>query len=399
MTATTASSPATWASPALLASLILMGSANSVLFSVAPPAGRQLGFAEWQVGLIVTFSAAAYMMAATWWGRVSDIRGRKLVVVAGMAGFGAGGLAFAAVLDIGLAEMAPAMLVLIVLIAVRVVQSAVSGGVYPAAQAHVADTTPPERRAVALSTNTAAFALGTILGPGVAGFLVEVHITLPLYLIGLLSIAVAGWSFLTFRQSPVTPGLAARGLSVRDPRLTPWVCAALFYFASVAGTQQILGFAVQDRLSLDASATARTTSWLFMCSGAVAVLFQTVVLRRSRWSATTLMIIGLTAAALMQLGLLGARETWQLVALALPMGISFACVLPGLAGNVSIAVGAGEQGAAAGILAAGQAGGFLVGPVLFALLYQIAPDLPFLLGLVIAGLLLLFSLTRRTPES
>lgn len=93
---------------------------------------------------------------------------------------------------------------------------------------------------------------------------------------------VAGWSFLTFRQSPVAPGLSARVLSVRDPRLTPWVCAALFYFASVAGTQQVLGFAVQDRLLLDASATARTMSRLFMCSDALAVLFQTMVLRRSR---------------------------------------------------------------------------------------------------------------------
>lgn len=41
----------------------------------------------------------------------------------------------------------------------------------------------------------------------------------------------------------------------------------------------------------------------------------------------------------------------------------------------------------------------LVGPVLFALLYQAAPDLPFLLGLCIAGLLLLFSLAQGTPES
>ena len=382
MTAATIASPSKPTNPGLLASLLLIGGANSVLFSVLPPAGRHLGFVEWQIGLIVAFSAVAYMIAAAWWGRTSDIRGRRYVVVAGMVGFGLGGIAFAAVLDVGLLGFAPVMLVLILLIGARIAQSAISGGVYPAAQAYIAEATPPEKRAVALSGVTAAFALGTILGPAMAGLLVEIRITLPLYVIALLSLLAAQWCFVSM-------------LAARDPRVAIWIVMAMVYFVAVAGTQQVLGFTVQDRLALDVAATARVTSMIFMAGGLVAVLFQVFVVRRSKWSATTLMIVGLLASVVMQVGLLLARDAWQFVTVALPLGISFACVSPGFSAAASIAVGAREQGAAAGLVAAAQAGGFLVGPLTFAVLYRFTPASPFLVGLGLAVVLLLLALSRK----
>ena len=398
MTAAAIPSPSKSTNPALLASLLLIGGANSVLFSVVPPVGRHLGFAEWQIGLIVAFSAVAFMVSAAWWGRASDIRGRRFVVVAGMLGYGLGGIVFAALLDLGLAGLLAPALLLVLAIGARIVQSAVSGGVYPAAQAYIADATPPEKRAVALSAVTAAFALGTILGPAMAGLLVEVSLTLPLYVIGLLGLVAAQWCLVSMTRRQAQTGRRGARLSPRDPRIAIWVAMALVYFVSVAGTQQILGFAVQDRLALDATATARVTSWIFMAGGLVAVLFQLLVVRRSQWSATRLMILGLVASAVMQMGLLVAGEAWQFVAVALPLGISFACTSPGFSAAASIAVGPGEQGAAAGLIAAAQAGGFLVGPLLFSALYQFVPASPFAIGLGIAALLLLFTLLRKSAD-
>lgn len=395
MTLAAAVSPRRSSDTALLASLLLLGGANSVLFSVMPPAGRQLGLVEWQVGMIVAFSAAAYMVAAAWWGRVSDLRGRRLVVVTGMAGFGLGGVAFAGVLDLGLVGMAPPLLALVLLIAVRIAQSALSGGVYPAAQAHIADATPQERRAVAMSAIMAAFALGSILGPAAAGLLVEIHITLPLYLIGLLGLGVAQWCFLSMGGRSAGAGAATARLSPRDPRVLGWIAMIMVYFIATSGVQQVLGFAVQDRLSLDAAETARTTSWIFMGAGLFAVLFQVFVVRRSGWSAATLLVMGLAASGLMHAGLIVIDQRWQFLALTPVMGVSFACVSPGFSAAASIAVGSHEQGAVAGLVAAAQAGGFLIGPVLLALLYQAAPLSPFVVGLGIAVLLLLLSLLRR----
>jgi MFS family permease len=374
--------------------MLLLGGANSVLFAVMPPAGRQLGLIEWQIGLIVSFSAAAYMISAVMWGRISDHKGRRLVIVIGMLGFGIGGLAFAAALDVGLSGFVPPLLTLIVLIAVRMAQSAASGGAFPATQAHIAENSPPERRAVALSSVTSAFALGNVLGPAAAGVLVAIWITLPLYLIAALGIGSAIWTAFAMKKSlPASAGTVPR-LSPRDPRVAPWIGVAAVYFVSVSGTSQVLGFSVQDRLDLDGSDTAVMTSWVFMLTGLAAVSFQVAVVRRSKWSAETLMATGLVSSALAHAALLAADRPWHFLALALPLGVSFACVTPGFSAAVSLAVGAAEQGAAAGLVAAAQAAGFLVGPLLFAALYQYRPTLPFAVGLAIAILLTAFVLIR-----
>lgn len=170
------------------------------------------------------------------------------------------------------------------------------------------------------------------------------------------------------------------------------------HFVSVAGTQQVLGFVVQDRLALDATATARVTSWIFMAGGLVAVLFQMLVVRRSKWSAGMLAILGLAASGIMQAGLLVAGDVWQFLAVALPLGISFACTSTGFSAAASIAVGPDEQGAAAGLIAAAQAGGFLIGPLLFSVLYQLVPAAPFAMGFGIATLLLLLTLLRKSVD-
>ena len=398
MTAAAIPSPSKSSNPALLASLLLIGGANSVLFSVVPPIGRHLGFVEWQIGLIVALSAVAFMISAAWWGRASDLRGRRFVVVAGMLGYGLGGIVFAALLDFGLAGLLTPMLLLVLAIGARIVQSALSGGVYPAAQAYIADATPPEKRAVALSAVTAAFALGTILGPAMAGLLVEISLTLPLYVIGLLGLAVAQWCLVSMSRRQLQVVRRAARLSPRDPRIAIWIAMAGVHFVSVAGTQQVLGFVVQDRLALDATATARVTSWIFMAGGLVAVLFQVLVVRRSKWSAGMLAILGLAASGIMQAGLLVAGDVWQFLAVALPLGISFACTSTSFSAAASIAVGPDEQGAAAGLIAAAQAGGFLIGPLLFSVLYQLVPAAPFAMGFGIATLLLLLPLPRKSVD-
>jgi len=379
----------------LLASMLLLGGANSMLFAIVPPAARQLGLVEWQIGLIVTLSAAAYMVSAAMWGRVSDLKGRRPVVVLGMAGFGIGGIVFAAVLDAGLSNLMPPMLALVLMILVRVLQSIASSGAFPATQAHIAENAEPARRAVALSSVTSAFALGSVLGPAIAGALVAIWLTLPLYLIAALSLGVAAWVAFAMAPSIHVGTRTATRLSPRDPRVAPWIAVGAIYFVSVSGTQQVLGFALQDRLVLTGSSAAAMTSWMFMLTGTVAVLFQLLGVRNSGWSASTLMQIGLTGAAVAQAGLVIADRPWHFLLVAVPLGISFSCVAPGFTASVSLAVGANEQGGGAGLVAAAQAAGFLVGPLLFSVLYQAGSLLPFLLALVIAvGVLRLVRVRR-----
>jgi hypothetical protein len=91
VTATTIESPSKPTNPGLLVSLLLIGGANSVLFSVMPPAGRHLGFVEWQIGLIVAFSAAASIAV----GAREQGAAAGLVAAAQAGGFLVGPLLFA----------------------------------------------------------------------------------------------------------------------------------------------------------------------------------------------------------------------------------------------------------------------------------------------------------------
>ena len=66
----------------------------SVLFPVLGPLGRELGLSDAQIGLISSGYALSQFIFAPMWGRASETRGRKPVLLIGVSGFGIGFLAF-----------------------------------------------------------------------------------------------------------------------------------------------------------------------------------------------------------------------------------------------------------------------------------------------------------------
>ena len=133
---------------------------------------------------LVTILMAVYslmaMLAAPLWGRLSDRVGRRPVLMASML---AAALAY---LWLGLARA------LWMLFAARAFGGACAGNI-AAAQAYIADVTPPERRARGMGMIGAAFGLGFIIGPALGGL-------------------VAGNDLATADLK--TPGLIAAGLSL-----------------------------------------------------------------------------------------------------------------------------------------------------------------------------------------
>ncbi len=52
----------------LLCGLATVGAGQSIIFSVLPPLGRQIGMPDYQVALIFTSAALAFMVSAPYWG-------------------------------------------------------------------------------------------------------------------------------------------------------------------------------------------------------------------------------------------------------------------------------------------------------------------------------------------
>ena len=90
MTSSLADFPLKAARRTLLASLVIVGMGFSVLFPILAPLGREMGLSEFQITSIIAASALTVFLSSPIWGRLSDIWGRKRVMVIGLFGFSAG---------------------------------------------------------------------------------------------------------------------------------------------------------------------------------------------------------------------------------------------------------------------------------------------------------------------
>jgi len=76
-------------------------------------------------------------------------------------------------------------------------------------------------------------------------------------------------------------------------------------------------------------------------------------------------------------------------------GIGGALMGPGLFTGVSLAVGKDEQGAAAGILVSAYAAGFVINPLTGMKLFDISPDYPYFLGILLMLLCLIIAIMDK----
>lgn len=117
--------------------------------------------------LVGTFALMQFLIAPAL-GALSDKIGRRPVILLSLAG---------AAIDYLIMAFAPN---LVWLFAARAISGALSGSV-AAANAYMADVTPPERRAQNFGLLGAAFGLGLVLGPALGGFLGQIDLRLPFF--------------------------------------------------------------------------------------------------------------------------------------------------------------------------------------------------------------------------
>ncbi len=129
-----------------------------IIIPLQPFYAKSLGADGFTVGLLSASYSFAQFFFAPFWGRLSDRIGRRPVLRASMVIQALGFLLF------GLADD------LTVLFAARIL-AGVGGANISAAQAYIADVTTPENRAKGMGMIGAAFGLGFVLGPALAGVL------------------------------------------------------------------------------------------------------------------------------------------------------------------------------------------------------------------------------------
>src|SRR5690606_6117853 len=141
-------------------------------------------------------------IASPYWGRRSQVLGRRPVFVIGLTGFAAGFLALGLVLEAGLAGWLAPLPLFGLLLAARLGYGLVAAATQPAATAYIADVTAAETRTRGMALIGIAAGLGTVLGPVLGGALATVGAVTPLYVAAAMAAAAALAAWGALREPP-----------------------------------------------------------------------------------------------------------------------------------------------------------------------------------------------------
>ncbi|MCU0490389.1 MAG: MFS transporter [Chloroflexaceae bacterium] len=372
--------------PARLMLLGLFGAymGFAMLAPVLAPLFRELGLSEFQAGMTASAGAVAWALMGAFWGRRSDAVGRKPVFLIGLAGLGVGFLLFSAIAHLGLVGLLGGGLLFALLFVGRIIGGALFSASPAAAQAYIADVSPPEERTKQMALVGAATGMGFVLGPALSGVLAGFGLLAPLYIgaaLPLLAAAFVAWRVPNPPQQNVRE--AAPRLNPLDGRFWPFLLVGITANLAIIMAQITIGFRIQDRFGFDAQHTAQISGVCFVIAGVTLVATQLLIVRRLGWPPRTLVRLGLPlSAAGYALLLLAPNLPLIFVAFAL-VAMGLGLNEPGFTAAMTLAVDSTEYGAVSGMTASVIGLASVVGPLLGTGLYELGADWPYLFGVVL----------------
>ncbi|MDJ0928206.1 MAG: MFS transporter [Gammaproteobacteria bacterium] len=382
----------------LAAGVVLFAIGQSLNFLIVAPMARTVGLSEVQFGLAFTIASLPLVFSAPFWGRRSDIVGRKPIFILGLFGSGIGTILLGLTLQAGMNGLLTIGWILVCITISRTLYGLTSSAIYPAAAAYMADVTSGQNRARGMAIIGSANSFGSILGPILAASLAFAGALVPMYAAAGLCMlgAIAAIGLLNEPTHHVERKKTKADISFWDPRLRPFLIMWACFFLVFISLNLITAFYIEDRLGItDKKAIIRTASLVLISMAGVITLVQGVLLQI--WRVPVRYLFRLCGPAFCA-GLLLMAFATNVPMLAggyALLGLSFAFATPGINGSASLAVEPHEQGAAAGYLSASNTIGAIAAPLFGTSIYQIAPNAPFLFG---AGLFFFISLYALTVK-
>ena len=364
---------------------------------IFPPVARELGLTEFQAGLIVSASALVFAAGSPVWGMLSERIGRKPVFVTGLIGAALGMTLFTAAAQFGLSGVLTGGALLTALLLTRVTTGLFMGGPPVAAQAFMADITETSDRSAGMALIGAANGIGTLLGPALAALLVTFGLLVPFYTGAAVILVAAVMLAITMPRSPRRQTLEA------PPKLKPWdrrIWPFLFLGAAsvtvIVLLQVTLGFYLIDRFALSAVDAAQMSGVTLFVVGIALALVQGVLVTRFKWSPRALLRAGMPIMAAGLCAVILAPGLPHVIAAFAVMGTAAGLLFPGFTSGASLAVSPAEQGAVAGLGAAANGAGAVVGPLIGTALYQTDIAAPYLASAALFAALTVFVWTHPT---
>lgn len=379
----------------LLATVFLAYLGQMTLNPIIAPLAREVGLAEWQIGVTISVAAIMVVVSSQFWGRRSQSWGRKpvLVLALGLAMVAMTGFAAAAAAGMRGLLTGSVLFVLFVLLRGLGFGSAIAA-IPPTAQAYIADVTPDEvTRTKGMAgigaVQGVAMVGGAVLGGLLAGLGLLAPIIVVPVLLTLALVLVAG----RLRREP-RHELIPEPVRIRptDHRVWPFLLAGFGMFTSLGFIQVITGFIVQDRLNLGPEETGFVTGGALLAAGIGMVAAQGIIVPRTGWSPPMLLRVGTLTALLGFVLLVPDLGAWPLIAAIFLIGLGLGIAMPGYTAGPTLLVRREEQGGLAGLIGATNGLTFVIAPTASTALYGAWHPLPIVVGAVLMGFVSLFVL-------
>lgn len=360
--------------------MLISAIGNNFLITILPPLGRDMGFVEWQVGVILAVGGIFMLVTGPVWGRVSEDWGRKRVILFGAVGYILTTAAFALVIDMRIAGMMSAFVCFILLVAVRGLYTLTSGAIYPATVAMVGDMTSQENRAGGVALISAAWGFGSVIGPAIAAAFSAMSPTAPFYVVTVMGIAAVGFYVFYLHEPKRHKSSEKTGFRhIMTPAILSISAGFTILILGNVTLIVTLGFHFQDTFNLTTAETARNVGIALSASAIAQIILQVGVIPRLKWSPRKMINVGMPVAIVAVLLIMYAPSYPAVVAAMVLFGFGGGVGWPAYMTAGSLAAGPENQGSMAGLTAAFQAIGFMVGPILGTVAYQMNSDSPYII--------------------
>ncbi|HEX9637405.1 MAG TPA: MFS transporter [Acidobacteriota bacterium] len=359
-----------------------------MVLPLLPLYGHRYGASSLLLGLLLGSYSFMQFIFAPLWGRLSDRRGRRPILLIALAGQALGYLLF------GLARG------LAVLFVSRILAGICAANI-ATAQAVVADITPAEQRARGMGLIGAAFGLGFILGPAFGGLLLQIGPTWPGLAAAALSTTALILTWLRLpetlaRREPTPPQhrapLKALLGGLRIPGLGGVILMGFLLTLAFSGLESTFALLVDQHYHFTPRAIGLTFAYL----GILSALIQAGLIGRlsARFGERALVVFGLGLTAVGMAIIPAAPNATALLGLLPILAIGMGLTSPALSALASRLAPAGAQGGTLGAYQSAASLARIVGPVWAATGYSgLSHWWPFLTGAGWIALAWLIALT------
>lgn len=352
--------------------------------------GRHFGASVWELALLGSIYSIMQFIFSPIWGRLSDKKGRRPILLMSLLGSVFSYSLFA------VSHFLPSPLVWLTL-------SRALAGIFAAnistAQAYIADVTPPQDRAKGMGLIGAAFGIGFTLGPPIGGLSSAAW---GLWAPGALA---AGLCFLNWlmavarlkesldpqnrRETPLKERSRLQQLQTlkrisRDPKLFLPVISTFFATFAFSNLEQVFSLLIQSQFSLATEEAGKKTGFVLMWSGILGAVIQGGLIRKwvPRFGEVRLAIWGFWIQGAAMLMFSHSPNYAAFFITAIPLALGSGLINPTLAALVSQRAGAHEQGEVIGLKEGLSSLARVFGPFVGLLAFGVEVHLPFIIAAV-----------------